>query len=193
MDKVEKVLDVGTGTGIWAMDMADTYPHVTVIGTDISPIQPGWVPPNLFFEHEDMTQPWSFADNSFDFVHMRYLFGAVADWDELFKQAYRVCKPGGYVQSFETDALVFSEDGSIPEGSPLDQWGKMFKEAGKKTGRSFLVINEDLQRKGLEAAGFTNMVQWDMNCPLTAWSTDSRLHEIGRFSHAALNQDVEGE
>ena len=30
-----------------ASDFADDHPHVEVIGTDISPIQPGWIPPNL--------------------------------------------------------------------------------------------------------------------------------------------------
>lgn len=30
-----------------ASDFADEYPDAEVIGTDISPIQPGWVPPNL--------------------------------------------------------------------------------------------------------------------------------------------------
>jgi hypothetical protein len=28
-------------------DFADTHPGAEVIGTDISPIQPEWVPPNL--------------------------------------------------------------------------------------------------------------------------------------------------
>ena len=28
-------------------DFADDHPNVQVIGTDISPIQPGWIPPNL--------------------------------------------------------------------------------------------------------------------------------------------------
>jgi hypothetical protein len=28
-------------------DFADDHPEATVIGTDISPIQPKWVPPNL--------------------------------------------------------------------------------------------------------------------------------------------------
>lgn len=37
---VQKVLDIGTGTGIWAIDFADEHPSATVIGTDISPIQP---------------------------------------------------------------------------------------------------------------------------------------------------------
>lgn len=28
-------------------DFADEYPDTEVIGTDVSSIQPGWVPPNL--------------------------------------------------------------------------------------------------------------------------------------------------
>lgn len=33
--------------GLWAVDFADDNPNVEVIGTDISPVQPQWVPPNL--------------------------------------------------------------------------------------------------------------------------------------------------
>ena len=44
-----RVLDVGTGTGIWAMDFADEYPSAVVIGIDLSPIQPSWVPTNCKF------------------------------------------------------------------------------------------------------------------------------------------------
>lgn len=36
------ILDIGTGTGIWAMEMADRFPEATVIGTDLSPVQPMW-------------------------------------------------------------------------------------------------------------------------------------------------------
>lgn len=35
---ISKVLDVGTGTGIWAMDFGDEFPEAEVVGTDISPI-----------------------------------------------------------------------------------------------------------------------------------------------------------
>jgi SAM-dependent methyltransferase len=41
------ILDVGTGTGIWAMDVADDNPQAHVLGIDLSPIQPTAVPPNL--------------------------------------------------------------------------------------------------------------------------------------------------
>lgn len=34
-----RVLDLGTGTGIWAIDFGDMYPSAEVLGIDISPIQ----------------------------------------------------------------------------------------------------------------------------------------------------------
>lgn len=33
-------LNIGTGTGLWALDFADAHTECQVIGTDLSPIQP---------------------------------------------------------------------------------------------------------------------------------------------------------
>lgn len=46
----QKILDMGTGSGIWAIDMADKYPTAEVIGVDTAPVQPTLLPPNLIFE-----------------------------------------------------------------------------------------------------------------------------------------------
>ncbi|RSL77872.1 hypothetical protein CEP52_017679 [Fusarium oligoseptatum] len=75
-----RVLDLGTGTGIWAMDFADEHPSAEVIGTDLSPIQPGWTPPNCLFETE-----WQYS-GPFDFIHGRELEGCIADDDRPFAQ-----------------------------------------------------------------------------------------------------------
>ena len=61
--------------------MADQYPSATVIGTDLSPIQPEWVPPNCHFEIDDVSLDWTFPSNHFDFIHIRELFGCIPDWD----------------------------------------------------------------------------------------------------------------
>ena len=41
-DNPGRILDIGTGTGIWAIDVGDEYPNAEIIGTDISPTQPSW-------------------------------------------------------------------------------------------------------------------------------------------------------
>lgn len=106
---LQKVLDVGTGTGIWAMsvphrstclltnvirtlrcysDFADQYPSAIVTGTDLSPIQPTWVPPNCRFEIDDAAGDWTFDKDSFDFIHARGLYGCIADWPAFYKNVY---------------------------------------------------------------------------------------------------------
>lgn len=38
--KIGRVLDVGTGTGIWAIDFGDEHPEAEVRGIDLSAVQP---------------------------------------------------------------------------------------------------------------------------------------------------------
>ncbi|KAK1781469.1 S-adenosyl-L-methionine-dependent methyltransferase [Copromyces sp. CBS 386.78] len=84
----KNAIDIGTGTGLWAIDFADKFPECNVIGTDISPIQPSWNPPNVSFEIDDFNTEWTFEDNNhFDYTHLRWLSGTAKDWNEVYKQA----------------------------------------------------------------------------------------------------------
>ena len=42
IDKPATILDIGTGTGIWAIEMGDDFPDSEILGTDLSPTQPTW-------------------------------------------------------------------------------------------------------------------------------------------------------
>lgn len=66
------VLDIGTGTGIWAKEFARKHPTSNVIGTDISVIQTASdKPDNVHFVREDSEgDEWTFG-HLFDYIHWR--------------------------------------------------------------------------------------------------------------------------
>lgn len=68
-------------------DMGDEFPNATIMGTDLSPIQPAWVPSNCQFEIDDYNKDYG-HENSYDLVHTRELLGSVPNWVEFFKKAY---------------------------------------------------------------------------------------------------------
>ena len=173
-------------------DFADEFPNAEVIGTDVTPIQPSWVPPNVQFEIEDCNQQWTWPANTFDFINLRSLMGVVDDWNALYRNAYRVAKPGGYVECYTTSSRFLSDDGSVKEGSSLDQWGRVFREGGKKLGRTFSVYEEDLQRKCMEAAGFVDIEFQDIQVPIDVWHPEKEEAERGLWWKLAVEADLEG-
>lgn len=72
IDNPSHVLDIGTGTGIWAKEFARQHPTSNVIGTDISVIQTQTNnPANLSFVREDSEgDEWIF-DHLFDYIYWR--------------------------------------------------------------------------------------------------------------------------
>lgn len=191
-DNVQKVIDIGTGTGIWAIDFADEHPGASVIGTDVSPVMPTWVPPNLSFEIDDANQVWTFKDDTFDYIHLRAMFGSIADWAAFYREAYRCCKPGGYLEDHTNSVHFQSDDGSVTPESPMGQWTKVFWEGGKKFGRTFRVVEDSIQEKYMREAGFVDIVVKDIKCPVGGWPKDKRLKEIGLFTKLVLDTDMEG-
>lgn len=84
----QHVLDLGTGTGIWVIEVADEYPGAIVKGIDVSPIQPTFVPPNARFEVDDYNVEWTDYDK-YDLIHARELLGTVPDWVQMYRNVYR--------------------------------------------------------------------------------------------------------
>jgi SAM-dependent methyltransferase len=185
------VLDIGTGTGIWAIDFADAFPEAAVTGLDLSPIQPTWVPPNVRFVVDDVNNALTYPDATFDYVHIRYMTGCVKDWTVLYQEAYRVLKPGGWIEHMDCSVGLWCDDGSIPEGSVFDQWVDMFKKAGPIMGQSFFVIEDDAFVKKMEEAGFGDIKTTVVKMPVGPWPRDGKLKEIGGVNLFAMHRDVE--
>ncbi|KAK8872335.1 methyltransferase LaeA [Apiospora arundinis] len=54
----QRILDLGCGTGIWCIDMADQYPGASIIGWDLSlRMQPEKIAPRMQFLPRDITDP----------------------------------------------------------------------------------------------------------------------------------------
>ncbi|KAF7556964.1 hypothetical protein G7Z17_g1033 [Cylindrodendrum hubeiense] len=173
-------------------DFADEFPGAEVIGTDISPIQPTWVPPNLQFQIDDCTREWTFTPESLDYVHIRFLSGCIADWTALFKQAYHSLKPGGIIETMEPSAYIESDDGTVEETSAMGQWGKIFIEGGQKIGRKFTVFQDNTQNTALEEAGFVDLHEHTYKSPIGSWPKDEKLREIGQYVQLTMESDFEG-
>ncbi len=189
-----KVLDVGTGTGIWAIDMADTYPSTVIIGSDISPIQPAWVPPNCFFHIEDAQLEWTYAPASFDFVHIRAMYGSISDWRNLYRQAHDALVPGGWVENFEFTIHLHSD---VPEvrNDPdhiFKRWAAVFYEAGDHMGRTLRIGNNGTIERLLREAGFEDVVQKYYQTPVGGWSSDPVYRQIGLFNLSFMDESLEG-
>ena len=108
-------------------------------------------------EIEDFTKEWTFAPESVDYIHLRWLLGSVADWDAFFKEAARTLKSGGIVESHEPQCHIESEDGSVKEDSALAKWGPMFVKAGESWGRPFDIIDKGIQEQAMKNAGLVDV------------------------------------
>jgi trans-aconitate methyltransferase len=150
-----RVLDVGTGTGIWAMDLADRFPDCQIIGSDLSAIQPTIVPQNLQFEIDDCEQEWLYSQ-PFDFIHMRSLGGSIADWPKLLRRAYDNLVPGGWLQVTEFETWCSTDDDSLPKNAALHLYMENLVAAAVKFGKVMNIAPE--YERLLNEAGFEHVV-----------------------------------
>jgi SAM-dependent methyltransferase len=130
-----QILDVGTGTGRWPIEVAQAFPQAQVFGLDLEESRDitgktQTIPTNYHFQVGNVLQGLPFLDGTFDFVHQRLLVTGIpfARWPQVIQELIRVTKPGGWIEMVEGGGIFVN-------GGPATQqwcaWGDtMMKPAG---------------------------------------------------------------
>jgi hypothetical protein len=144
-----------TTTYVLLVDQSTNYAPAQ-LGTDLSPIQPTWVPPNAKFYIDDAESEWVYSDaESFDFIHCRTMSGSITDWDRLTQQCYTHLSPGGWLEFQEPIALCESDDGTLEQAEDMLRWQELCHGAAAKFKKDIRV--GDTLKARMEAAGFVDV------------------------------------
>ncbi|CAM1511271.1 Fc.00g087840.m01.CDS01 [Cosmosporella sp. VM-42] len=182
-DFPQKIVDLGTGVGFWAQDMAENFPSARVIGTDLSPIQPHWTPPNVEFRVEDLEdeyRPWTNIYTDADLIHIRALLQTLRDPRRLIQRSFENLKPGGWIEIHEIVPFVFSDDGTAEDDHPMNEFyrhveGPFSETYGWNMRFPFHIVDT------LHEAGFINVQEKHTASPVGRWHSETKMREMGMF------------
>jgi ubiquinone/menaquinone biosynthesis C-methylase UbiE len=163
---IHNVIDIACGPGQWAIEVARTYPHIQVIGGDISQLMTAYAStlvqdfPNARFQLMNAQQPIDFPDQTFDVVQARLItaFMRTTEWPKLLNECRRILRPGG------TLCLAECESAGVSNSAALEQYNALIVQAMRQTGHCFspegnmFGITALLPRL-LEQQGFKNITQ----------------------------------
>lgn len=105
INRPQSILDVGTGTARWGIELATVFPKASVIGLDVMIPQLMTYPRNFAFVHGNVLDGLPFANATFDFVHQRLLLPTLPMQRLHFvlSELVRITTPAGWIELVEAD------------------------------------------------------------------------------------------
>ncbi|KAE8403308.1 S-adenosyl-L-methionine-dependent methyltransferase [Aspergillus pseudonomiae] len=170
-------------------DERDIYPSAKILGNNLSPIQPTSVAPNVRFEVDDVENDWVYR-SEFDYIHARYFAGAIKDWPNLLRQAFKFTKPRGWVEFQDFEMQFYTINGEFKTGCPLDKWCTERIEVLRSVGLE-PSPGPKLQQ-WFKDIGFTNVQQKVVPVPVGVWPKDKRLKTVGALNYHQFNDGLDG-
>lgn len=185
-----RIMDLGCGTGIWALDVANKLPNGHVVGIDLAPIQPPNGPKNCdFYSSFDYESLWEMGEDSWDIIHMQMGSGSVMSWPSLYRRVFSHLRPGAWFEQVEIDFEPRCDDRSL-EDTALCGWYKYLKEATQRTMRPLAHSSRDTVLC-LQEAGFTEIDHQIVGLPLNPWHHDDQEKKVARWYNLAFSESIE--
>ena len=188
IDRPNRVLDVGTGTGIWAIEFANEHPESDVMGTDLSPIQPEYVPPNCRFEVDDAEDEWVF-NHKFDYVHARFMCGSFSNFPDIFRSCLENLEPGGWAEFQDYYVKMQCVDDSLA-GTALERWNDCVLEGVRRMGKNGLAAAR-FKAQMLDA-GFVDVVERKFALPGNPWAKGEDQKMLGMMQMENILDGLHG-
>ncbi|CAE6440237.1 unnamed protein product [Rhizoctonia solani] len=110
-----RVLSLVTNSGVWAYEMASTFPSAQFVSIDIKPLTALVPHERIKFEVYDVYAGIAEPDASFDLVHARQCVTMFKDYNYMLREMHRVLKPGGLLVIGEMPSQSYeASDPTIP-------------------------------------------------------------------------------
>ncbi|KAI9770919.1 MAG: hypothetical protein M1840_002623 [Geoglossum simile] len=187
----KKILDIGTGTGTWCIEIADHFPNAQIIGTDLSPIQPRLVPDNVQFMIDDATEEdWLYPSDTFDYIHTRVLLGCFEDFRKVIDKSFSYIKPGGWMESQEIMSTVYCDDETMKDDWAFAEWTRYGDNAAMSLGKPLRIANK--LKRWFKEAGFLDVHEEVFKIPVNPWPRDPHYKIIGEISEQNLLNGIQG-
>ncbi|KAJ4302534.1 hypothetical protein N0V88_002683 [Collariella sp. IMI 366227] len=154
-EKLQRVLDIGTGAGI------------------------SGAPSNVKFRGDDIEAPWNFKA-PFDFIFSRYMLATIKDWPAMVQKVHGNLNPGGWAEFQDFNVEYYSEDGSLKADSAIIKWTKSLNAAAYAAGRDPCPGSK--LEGWVRDAGFVNVTHHKFRFPIGDWPKDPHLKTVGKLN-----------
>ncbi|KAM3559046.1 hypothetical protein ARSEF4850_004317 [Beauveria asiatica] len=165
-----RVLDLGTGTGAWAVAVGDQMRQAN-----------NRVPPNVEFIVDDAEA--EFRYNNIGFVFSRNV--PIKDWKRLFDQVFQCLNPGGWA---EIQFVGWSPREDLEAMPQLKEWTNLMAKAMSIAGFS-MTSASDL-KKLMQGAGFIDVREKMIGLPMNG-RVGGTLQEWGKLSFEVYGKELE--